>query len=81
MMTRVLALLVDENRTTDFPPRDDDHDTTTQHDDDDVAAKRSSVTLGSLDELALVEPLVSTCYKMGFHRPTPVQRQLIPLRP
>ena len=34
--------------------------------------------LRSFDDLGLVEPLVSTCRKLGFRRPTPVQRQLIP---
>lgn len=32
----------------------------------------------ALDELGLMEPLVTTCRQLGFHKPTPVQRRLIP---
>lgn len=45
--------------------------------DDTAASKTNSVTTTFAD-LGLSPPLVSTCRKLGFHRPSAVQRAVIP---
>ena len=66
--------------------RDHDHDNknknnNTKHDDQTNTSKNSKTASSSWDtfeDLGLAEPLRKTCRSMGFHRPTPVQRCMLP---
>ena len=53
-----------------------------QRSDDDYDSKKFCYTVvpswASFDDLGLADPLIATCKSLGFSKPTPVQRTIIP---
>jgi ATP-dependent RNA helicase DDX49/DBP8 len=49
-----------------------------QVEDNIISAATSSSSWSTFADLGLAEPLVKTCHAMGFTKPTPVQRTMIP---
>lgn len=68
--------------STAAPPRKNDSEETTEFSNDVVEKRQAiSTTLSSwstFEDLGLASPLVDTCRNLGFSRPTPVQRTIIP---
>ncbi|OEU15344.1 DEAD-domain-containing protein [Fragilariopsis cylindrus CCMP1102] len=54
------------------------HNTDLKRKQDEIEISSSPIENNNFNDLGLAEPLVETCRALGFKRPTPVQRNIIP---